>query len=211
MIFNKGNLAGQYLPGYEDYGTFFERVATLSHQSCLLLLSWEKPREVAALEREKSPVRALQIQGLGEQATEILKEKELEDEEKWSELIELYHGHPAFLNIVAKAIQDLFNGSVSQFLAYQTLFLGDIEPILHKQLDRLSELEKQIIWWMAHQDIHVDISSPMTDLELSPLQFLSGIQSLRRRCLVEKIQVEKRSQFRLHPLFKQYIQANQNK
>jgi hypothetical protein len=211
-IFSKGNLAGQYLPGYEDYGTFFERAATLSHQSCLLLLSWEKPREVAALEGKKFPVRGLQLQGLGESAKEILREKELEDEEKWSELIELSWGHPAFLNIVANAIQDLFNGSVSQFLAYQTsLFLGDIEPILQKQLDRLSELEKQIICWMAHQTADVDISSPLTDLELSPLEFLTGIQSLGRRCLVEKLQVEKRSQFALHPLFKQYIQAKQNR
>lgn len=210
-IFTRGNLAGQYLPGYEDYGTFFKRVSTLSHQSCLLLLSWEKPREVAALEGNKFPVRALQIKGLGEPAKEMLKEKELEDEEKWSELIELYRGHPAFLNIVANAIQDLFNGRVSEFLAYQTFFLGDIEPILQKQLDRLSELERRIICWMASQTANVDISSPLTDLELSPLEFLSGIQSLGRRCLVEKLQVEKRSQFALNPLFKQYIQAKQNR
>ncbi len=210
-IFTTGNLAGQYLPGYEDYGTFFERAATSSHQSCLLLLSWEKPREVAALEGNKYPVRALQLQGLGEPAKELLREKELEDEERWSELIELYRGHPAFLNIVANAIQDLFNGSVSQFLAYQTFFLGDIEPILQKQLNRLSELEKQIICWMASQTVNVDISSPLADLELSPLEFLSGIQSLGRRCLVEKLQVEKRSHFVLHPFFKQYIQLNPNK
>ena len=110
-------LAGQYLAGYEDYGKFFKQIATSSHQSCLILLSWEKPREITALEAVNRPAQTLHLKGLGEQAAEILRQKELADEEKWSDLIALYQGHPSWLNIIASTIVELFDGSVSLFLA----------------------------------------------------------------------------------------------
>ena len=130
-IFQSSQLAGQYLTGYEDYGKFFKQIATSSHQSCLILLSWEKPREITALEALNRPARTLHLKGLGEQAAEILRKKALTDEEKWSDLITLYQGHPYWLNIIAATIVELFDGSVSRFLADKNdIYLGDLEPIL---------------------------------------------------------------------------------
>ncbi|MGB8689885.1 MAG: NB-ARC domain-containing protein, partial [Microcoleus sp.] len=141
-IFKTGNLAGQYLTDYKDYCKFFQQIATLSHQSCLILISWEKPGEIETLEKENKHTRVLQIQGLGEEAKEILRQKDLQDEEKWDELITLYQSHPAWLNIIASTIIELFNGRVSLFLTDEDdLFLGDIELYLESQLERLSELE----------------------------------------------------------------------
>ncbi|MFS8120770.1 MAG: NB-ARC domain-containing protein, partial [Microcoleus sp.] len=51
-IFSSQQLAGNYKPGYENYGTFFKQIAESCHNSCMILLSWEKPREIAALEGE---------------------------------------------------------------------------------------------------------------------------------------------------------------
>ncbi|TAH24863.1 MAG: ATP-binding protein, partial [Oscillatoriales cyanobacterium] len=128
-IFKSSQLAGQYLAGYEDYGKFFKQIATSSHQSSLILLSWEKPREIATLEAENLSTRTLHLKGLGVEAGEILREKGLADEEKWSDLIAFYQGHPSWLNIIAATIWELFDGSVSLFLADGTdLFLGDLEP-----------------------------------------------------------------------------------
>ncbi|TAG88067.1 MAG: ATP-binding protein, partial [Oscillatoriales cyanobacterium] len=110
-IFSSSQLAGQYLTGYEDYGKFFKQIATSSHQSCLILLSWEKPREITALEALNRPARTLHLKGLGEQAAEIIREKGLADEEKWSDLIAFYQGHPSWLNIIAATIWELFDGS----------------------------------------------------------------------------------------------------
>ncbi len=126
MIFSSGQLAGNYQPGYENYGALFKKIAESSHNSCLILLSWEKPREIAALESQNPACRTLQLNGLGTEAQEILREKGLAEPEKWSELIDLYQGNPSWLNIVAAMIQDLFNGSVSELLSYNTLFLGDL-------------------------------------------------------------------------------------
>ncbi len=90
--------------------------------------------------------------GLGEFAAEILAEKELNNEHKWSELIQLHRGNPSWINITAATIADLFNGSVDRFLSYPSLFLGDLEPILEEYYQRLSPSEKMLILWLANQE-----------------------------------------------------------
>ena len=210
-VFSSSQLAGQYLAGYEDYGKFFKQIATSSHQSCLILLSWEKPREITALESVNRPARTLHLKGLGEQSTEILREKKLTDEEKWSDLIALYQGHPSWLNIIASTIVELFDGSVPQFLADETdIFLGDLEPLLESHLERLSDSEKKVLYWLASQNEAVDISRQPTDSDLSQSEFWQAIQSLARRGLVEKVLVGGRSMFFLNPVFKAYIQRKLN-
>ena len=210
-IFSSSQLAGQYLADYEDYGKFFKQIATSSHQSSLILLSWEKPKEIANLEAENLSTRSLHLKGLGEKSAGILREKELADEEKWSDLIDLYQGHPSWLHIIAATILELFNGSVSQFLADGTdLFLGDLEPLLESHLERLSESEKKLGYWLATQNEAVDISQQPADSELSKSEFWQAIQSLGRRSLVEKVLGGGRSMFFLHPVFKAYIQRKLN-
>jgi NB-ARC domain len=207
-IFKSNQLAGQYLAGYEDYGKFFKQIATSSHQSCLILLSWEKPREITALEALNRPARTLHLKGLEEQAAEILREKELTDEEKWSDLIALYQGHPFWLNIIASTIVELFDGSVSRFLADKNdIYLGDLEPILESHLERLSESEKKVGYWLATQTEAVDISQQPADSELSKSELWQAIQSLARRGLVEKVLAGGRSKFQIDRVFQQYIQS----
>lgn len=207
-IFQSSQLAGRYLTGYEDYGKFFKQIATSSHQSCLILLSWEKPREITTLEAENRATRTLHLKGLGEEAAEILREKGLADEEKWSDLIALYQGHPSWLNIIAATIWELFDGSVSLFLADgNDLFLGDLEPILESHLERLSDSEKKAFYWLASQNEAVDISRQPTDNDLCKSEFWQAIQSLGRRGLVEKVLVGGRSKFQINRVFQQYIQS----
>src|SRR5216110_3338567 len=69
---------GSYLPGYEGYGRLIERLAESAHQSCVLLTSREKPREIEALEGVRSPVRSLRLVGVEEQAAhDLLSDKGL--------------------------------------------------------------------------------------------------------------------------------------
>ncbi|MFM6203773.1 MAG: NB-ARC domain-containing protein [Planktothrix sp.] len=205
-IFKPDELAGQYLPEYEDYGKFFKQIATSCHQSCLILLSWTKPREIVTLEAENRPVRTLNLKGLGEEAIEILREKRLTDEENWSELITLYQGHPSWLNIIAATINELFNGSIAEFLADQNdIYLGDLHPFLKEYLERLAESEKQVIYWLSTQDEPVNIAQKTANLELSKPEFIQAIQSLIRRNLIEKVEEGGRSLFLLNPMFKHYV------
>ncbi|WP_373536577.1 NB-ARC domain-containing protein [Microcoleus sp.] len=208
MVNSSGQLAGDYKPGYEDYGTLFRQVAELSHNSCLVLLSWETPREIAVLEGKNQPVRSLQLNGLGAGAGEILREKGLAEHEKWSELIEQYRGNPLWLKIVATMIQDLFNGSLSEFLSDDPLFLGDLESLLHQPFNRLSESEKQVMSWLASETAPVSISKVPENMRLSRSHFLKVMQSLGRRSLVEKILEGDRTFFTLAPVLKEYVKTN---
>lgn len=208
-IFKTGNLAGQYLTDYKDYCKFFQQIATLSHQSCLILISWEKPGEIETLEKENKYTRVLQLQGLGEEAKEILRQKNLQDEEKWDELITLYQSHPAWLNIICSTIIEFLNGSVSLFLTHENeLFLGDIETYLESQLERLSELEKNVINWLANQDKPIDISQKPANMEVSQAKFMHIIQSLTRRSLVEKVPRKEPAKFQLNSIFKAHIKSD---
>jgi hypothetical protein len=135
-----------------------------------------------------------------------LREKGLKDEDKWDELIRLYQGHPDWLNIIILTIIEFFNGKVSLFItANDDLFLGDIEALLENHLERLSELENKVINWLATQNEPIDIFQKPADFELSNARFLQIIQSLTRRCLVEKVLREEGVKFQLNSLFKVYL------
>ena len=209
-LFQSGFLAGQYLTEHKEYGQFWQQIAKNHHQSCVILLSWEKPRELVTLQGEKQSTRTLNFKGLSADAEEILKEHGLTDSEKWPELINLYQGHPTWLNIIASTILELFDGSVSLFLADQEeIFIGDLSPILESHLDRLSELEKKVISRFSEYEA-VDISQPPGLREFAKSELTEAMQSLGRRGLVEKVTTGGRAQFQLNPVFKQYIYVNYN-
>ncbi|MEG4284636.1 hypothetical protein QUB68_16025 [Microcoleus sp. A006_D1] len=88
------------------------------------------------------------------------------------------------------------------------LFLGDIETYLESQLERLSELEKNVISWLANQDEPIDISQKPANMEVSQAKFMHIIQSLTRRCLVEKVPKKELAKFQLNSIFKAHIKSN---
>jgi len=204
-ILLSGELAGTYQPNHENYSKFCKQIATLPHNSCLLVLSWEKPTRIVTLESRNLPCRTLQLNGLGESAREIFPARGLTDEDKWLELIQLYGGNPLWLSIIANTILELFNGSVAQFLSYPSLFLGDLEPILSAHYRRLSESEKLVMQWLANQEAAVDIARKPTDFPFSDSDFLKAVQSLRKRCLIAKVTDKKVSRFTLQPVIKEYV------
>jgi hypothetical protein len=205
-IFSSSKFAGNYQPGYENYGQFFKQIATSSHNSSLILLTWEKPKEIAVLESQNQACKTLQLNGLvAAEAEEIFREKDLAEPEQWSELINLYQGNPSWLNIVTAMIQDLFNGSISQFLSYNTLLLGDLESLLQQHFHRLSDSEKQVIVSLASQAEPMEISQIATHLELSPPVLLQTVESLGRRLLIEKVKQGEKTLFTLQPVLIEYV------
>jgi DNA replication protein DnaC len=209
-IFQTNELASKYLKDYENYSKFFKQIVTTSHQSCFILLSWEQPRECVTLKSDK--IQTLYLKGLESQAEEILQEYGLKNQEKWSDLITLYQSHPNWLNIISLTILELFDGEVSLFLEQMQdeIYLGDIECLIESHLQRLSETEKKVIHWLSNQTETVKTSLKPTNLDLSPSEFLTTLQSLIRRCLVDKIQLDNQSYFQLNAVFKAYLKRNLN-
>lgn len=212
-IFSKGQLAGCYEKGYENYGELFKKLGEIHHQSCLVLLSWDKPREVAKLEAENRQVCCLELPGLDlRSAKELLREKRLVEEEKWQALIEKYQGNPLWLKIISTMIQDLFGGRVGEFVKYDNLLLNeDLKDVLFQECDRLSDIEKQIIYSIAEETEAVAISQILSHLQLPASELINAMQSLGRRSLIAKINQGNETLFNLQPVVKQYVKVGVNK
>lgn len=188
-ILRPGELAGYYREEHASYRGLLRRIIETPHQSCLVLTSQEKPREIAALSGKNLPVRSLHLTGLQEtEARQIFKEKSLFEWGKWGELIQLYRGNPLALKIVATTIQELFGGNVDEFLKQNTIVFGDIRDILDEQFERLSALEMEILYWLAIECKPISLSKlPAIILSpVSPSELIEALESLRRRSLIER-------------------------
>ncbi|MEH2157802.1 NB-ARC domain-containing protein [Nostoc sp.] len=212
-ILRSGSRAGLYREGHEEYGELLRRVGEATHQSCLVLTSREKPKEIALLEGQAQPVRSLLLSGLKvAEGQEILKLKGLSAaEDEWKVMIERYAGNPLALKIVATTIQDIFDGNMTDFLQQETAVFGDIRDILEQQFERLSDLEKDIMYWLAINRESITLAELREDIvsPVPPAKLLEAVESLGRRSLIEKATptlIEKTgSFFTLQPVVIEYV------
>jgi WD40 repeat protein len=200
---------GQWQPGYEGYGQFFRTLGETPHQSCCLLTSREKPREIAMLDGEQSMVRSLLLSGLTpHDGRAIFRQKGAftGSEAQWQTLIHHYCGNPLALKMVAAATQDLFNGSIAEVLTYLaqgTFIFGDICDLLSRQFNRLSEAEQKILYWFAiHREPVAIADIRQSAIGLAAQQNVpQQINSLLRRSLLEKTD----GLFFLQPVVMEYV------
>jgi hypothetical protein len=195
-----------YREGYEGYGELLKRVGEAPHQSCLVLTSREKPKEIRLLEGETLPVRVLQLKGLHvAEVQEIFKAKGafLGSPADWSRLIEYYAGNPLELNLVSTTIQKLFDGNISEFLKQNTAVFGDIQNLLEQQFERLTDVEKEIIKGLAINRQPASFSELREKIvpSISPQKLLEALESLEERTLIEKSS----ALFSLQPVVSEYL------
>ncbi|PHX56893.1 ATPase [Tychonema bourrellyi FEM_GT703] len=203
-LFCSGESAGKYKPECEEYRSLFKQIEKLSHQSCLLLIGWEQPREVTQVKNQNTPIRTLQLKGLDiAAAREILRDYGLAESDNSETLIHRYQGNPLWLKSVASLIQEL-GGGVTELLPNDTILLPeDLKDVLQQQFDRLSELEKQVICLLARESQPVD-RAKLLENDIIPVSDLANaLQSLSRRCLIE----QQANFYTLSPIMKQYIKT----
>ncbi|UFP96737.1 NACHT domain-containing protein [Gloeobacter morelensis] len=186
-----GARPGVYRPGLEGYGELFRRIGESHHRSCLLMTSREKPEEVALLEGDTLPVRTLQLQGLsGEEGVHILKDKGLFGAAAdFVRLSTTYHGNPLALKLVATSIRDIFARDIALFLAEGTWIFNGLHQLLTQQFERLSPLEKQVMYWLALYRDGGTVSRLQEDMVPQVLRqrILEALEFLRRRFLIEPV------------------------
>ncbi|MBW4608007.1 MAG: hypothetical protein KME22_12495 [Hassallia sp. WJT32-NPBG1] len=217
-ILASGEQSGHYQTGYENYGQFFKQLGETAHQSCILITSREKPPEVAASEGDTLPVRSLQLTGLSAIAgLELVRTKSFfcGSDAHWQILMQHYRGNPLALKIIATTIQELFAGNITEFIAQGTTVFGSIHDLLDEQFHRLSALEKDLMYWLAINREPVTLAELRSDLVLpvSSMKLLEALESLSRRCLIDKATptlIEKKSshipvQFTLQPVVMEYV------
>ena len=189
-ILCEGEHAGRYRDGYEDYGNLIQQIGQGRHQSCLLLTSREKPREIARLEGKSSPVRSLQLGGLEPIAgKEMLRDKGLSgSEDNWITLVQRYSGNPVALQIASETIREIFEGSIVNFLQKDIFVFEGVYDLLDQQFARLSKIERDIMYWLSIERETVTIKrlrKNMLHLVLER-ELITALNSLRRRSLIEQ-------------------------
>jgi hypothetical protein len=203
-LFCSGDLAGKYKPDYEEYRSLFKQIEKLSHQSCFLLVGWEPPKEVPQLTSENTPIRTLQLTGLDTAAAgEILRDKGLTEIDNCEALIHRYQGNPLWLKSVATLIQELGIGATELLIDDTILLPEDLKDVLQQQYDRTSELEKQVMSLLATENQPVNVAKLLQNGQISSSDLLNALQSLSRRCLIEK----QENLYTLPPVLKQYIKG----
>lgn len=156
-----------------------------------MVTSREKPQEFIVIEGETLPVRSLQLYWLQEsECREIFKTKGsfYGSNEEWGVLIERYAGNPLALKIIATTIQELLNGDIAEFFKQNSTLFRGICQVLEQQFERLSDLEKEIMYWLAINREAVTLAELRDDV-LSPVskaKLLESLEGLGRRTLIEK-------------------------
>jgi len=193
-LFEEGDRAGTYRAGYEGYGDLFKTIGESDHNSCFVVTSRELPKEITLQAGDSLPARCFQLSGLtannGQQLINSIGELS-GTEPVWAQLIEAYSGNPLALKMIAAAVRDYFDGDIASFLALSqedSLIFGDIRQLLVRQINRLTPLEKDIMYWLAVNREPVAWQTLKADLaDAVPLnKIMQAIDSLDRRSLIER-------------------------
>ncbi len=202
-----GASAGQVRPELAGFSQLFQQLGTARHDSCVMVISREKPAELALLEGMNPFIKSLKLEGLGQAAIALLQQRGLREEPAaWQTLIQLYRGHPLALNMIASLIQDVCQGSAAEFLKMNTIVVHQLENVLAERIQCLSPTELAILKILAQigQPISRELLQQRVAAEISQSQLLDILLSLERRCLLE-ILSEEMVLFALAPIVQKYI------
>ncbi len=201
--------AGAYRAGYSGYEAFFRQVGETRHQSCLLLTSRVKPQNVEAMEGVW-PVRSLELGGVDTVAGQAIVHdightydtQFRGSEADWNMLVSFYGGNPLALEAAARQILRRFDGSISQFLEQNIKVFGKIRDLLSWHFERLSEPEKEIMYWLAINRGPVSVSELSNDVlsSLSKKHVPETLDALERHFPLEQDD----SYFTLPPALMEY-------
>jgi len=196
--------AGYFRTGYADYGDLLRLISEARHQSCVVLTSREKPAIVGASEGIDLPVRSLQLAGSPEAARALIESKGLvgTDTEK-QQLSEHYRHSPLALKIVATSIQSLFEGQIHLFLTEDILVFNGLQRLLDQQFQRLGDLEKTVMIWLAINREWTSIADLAEDIQPTVTRptIIETLESLSWRSLIEQQQ----GRYTQQPVVMEYV------
>ncbi|TAE57003.1 MAG: AAA family ATPase [Nostocales cyanobacterium] len=202
-LFISGNFAGQYKSEYQDYQNFLTMITEFKHQSHVIVISQEQCPEMKCLEQELYPIKCLPLSGLYD--VDILRNSDLQCQESWLKLINLYAGNFKDLKSVISLIHNNYDGDVGEFLSENNLLItNQMQSRFREIFNRLATQEKDIVLSLSKFDIPVTREDLKQHSRLSIIDFNNGLQSLQQRYLVTKIKNEK-ILFQLHLVFREYV------
>ncbi|MFN7715457.1 MAG: NB-ARC domain-containing protein [Pseudanabaenaceae cyanobacterium] len=187
-VLQGGEMTGQYAPGLAEYGEILRQVGETRHQSALILTTREKPKEILPPDNTYGTFsQSLQLNGLGEESAGIFPPS-LAADSATADLINYYGGNPLALTVVSRSIMSLYDGDIADFCAQGVGVFSDVRYLLEQQYNRLSDLEKQLMYWLAIEREAINTNELRANLvpPVSKAHVLEALCSLRWRSLIEK-------------------------
>jgi WD40 repeat protein len=214
-ILRGGEDLGDYREGYEDFGLLFNRIGTAPHESCLLITSRENPKDIDKLDGNSFPVRRCLLEGLDQlSAREIFGQVGAFEgsDENWELLNEYYGGNPLALELVARLIEEDYQGNISYFLGNgDKLDIKDFNDMLDWHFDRLSDEEIEIAYWLTINREPTSKSDLEQDVIARSNKRLGGvIRTLKKRIPLEETSLQNEESYEeksytLQPVLIEYL------
>ncbi len=207
-----GQAVGFYREGYEGYGELFKRIGMgkEGHNSCFVLTSREQVNEIALMQQATSLVKSLQLSDLDDDsALKLFRAKGLSDEHHWHRLLQIYRGNPLVLNIISGYINNYFSSKPSDFLKLETIFIGDIHLVLDSSWQRLSKLQREVMFQLA-KDSHSLLTLTQFNPSVSTSEIMETLQALERRSLIERQIENQETIYTLQPIVRKYVTRKLN-
>ncbi|HBK64449.1 MAG TPA: hypothetical protein DD000_13235, partial [Cyanobacteria bacterium UBA11166] len=92
---------------------------------------------------------------------------------------------------------------VSDFLKLETIFIGDIQPVLDASWQRLSILQKKVMFQLATNP--GTLETIKLNQSVSTSEILESLQALQRRSLIERQLEGDEVIYGLQPIVKKYV------
>jgi type II secretory pathway predicted ATPase ExeA len=190
----------------EGYSQFLSSLISIDHQSLLVATSSIKPKMLEYY--SKNQVRMLDLQGFKIKTSEAILNSHSNislEAEKVLFLSKSVQSNPQLLNIVKNHLNDFkdFLEEDIEHILSDIVVIDGISNLLERELFYLSDLEQEIVYWLAIS------CHPITQEELSlhieksqsKLKLIQSINSLIKRTLV----FNKNSTYSLMPIMKIYV------
>ena len=202
-------LSKNYLPGYEDYHEFFQILGKSSHQSCVIITSLENyDRQINS---NDYPIRTLKLLGLSTlESKYLLRQENLANKQtkkRLVNLIEYYQGNPSVSSFIVQIIEELFNGETEKIFEQNFLVTGEIDRLLLKSCNRLSELELEVLYWLGSEFEPVSLEEIKASIPfyIDIIELFEAVESLRNRSLVVAKNINQESFFVLSPVIREFV------
>jgi NB-ARC domain len=206
FILDKGERRGSYRHNYQNYHYFLSSLIDARHQSSIIAIGWEKPKELGFYKQER--IHHLKLGAPQKPMLEKMFKKQLlnkSSQQQWLLLWECYGYNPKPIEIATSTIETLFDGNIHQFLEQRPILLNNIREILDKQFERLTNLEKKIAYLLVINC--TSITTEQLELEFTPqsstVDILESLKNLEQIGFLR----DRRSTYTLSAIAQDYLRS----
>lgn len=183
---------GDWKPEAKGYPQLLRRISHERHQSCLLLISREPPKELPHFVSETTNLMYLTGVSLTAAKEIVLSQGKVQAQDQhWQKLLDYTQGHPFVLKVMGGVIYQFMQGNLGvylQRLEQSGFVFTDLSDLMDSYLAKLSIWEQEVLFWLAIASQPISFSALQT-LLYSPQsqgQVINTLTLLQQRSLLNR-------------------------